>query len=267
MRNFKSILLAILMLSLSACLEGSGSGGSSGGGVGKSGSMARFAISGDYLYTINKEQIMAFDITRPEEPLLYTQSSVGNDIETLFIYKDKLYIGSQGGVYIYDKATPNSNINKVGEFTHVRSCDPVVVADDLAFVTLQSGSSCRVNSVENSLQVLDVQDPFNPVLSKDSQGFENTRRLIEPKGLGIDNNILFICDGAGGLKVFNVDKTTDEQGGAVTVDLTFNRDATRSEINCYDLIPYNNTLIVSNGEDVRQFDYSQLPMVELGRIK
>jgi hypothetical protein len=26
-------------------------------------------------------------------------------------------------------------------------------------------------------------------------------------------------------------------------------------------------LIVSNGDDVRQFDYSKFPMIELGRIK
>jgi len=40
-----------------------------------------------------------------------------------------------------------------------------------------------------------------------------------------------------------------------------------ADVNCYDVIAHKSLLIVSNGDDVRQFDYSHFPMVELGKIK
>lgn len=238
----------------------SNSSSTSDGSSGKGGSQARFAISGDYLYTLNKRELEAFDISQPDDPLPYTKDSVPFDVETLFSYKDHLYIGAEGGVYIYSKPTPSQGLEKVGEFTHVKSCDPVVVENDLAFVTLNSGSSCRLESGENSLQVLDVKNPLKPKLL-------TTRNMIEPKGLGIDNGRLFICDGVGGLKVFSVEQYDHNETNETEVTLTFDRNSTVSDIDCYDVIPYNQNLIVSNGSDVRQFDYSVFPMVELGRIK
>ncbi len=268
MKNY--IISLVFVAGLVGCGGTSGSSSSdsstsSGGGiiagnVGKGGSQARFVISGDYLYTLNKRDLEAFDITQPDNPLPYTRDSVSFDVETLFSYGKYLYIGAEGGIYIYTKPTPSRGLEKVGEFTHVKSCDPVVVSNDLAFVTLNSGSSCRLNSGSNALEVLDVEDPLNPKLLM-------SRSMIEPKGLGIDNNKLFICDGVGGLKVFDVNSSKNSETNETKVDIIFDRDSTLADINCYDLIPYNKNLIVSNGDDVRQFDYSHFPMVELGRIK
>ncbi len=235
------------------------SGGSSSKS-GKGGSQARFAISGDYLYTLNKRELEAFDISMPDNPLPYTKDSVDFDVETLFSYKDHLYIGAEGGVYIYSKPTPSQGLEKVGEFTHLKSCDPVVVENDLAFVTLNSGNSCRLNSGANALQVLNIKDSLNPKLI-------TTRNMIEPKGLGIDNGKLFICDGVGGLKVFSVEQYDNNETNETQVNIIFDRNSTVANIDCYDVIPYNKNLIVSNGDDVRQFDYSKFPMIELGRIK
>ncbi len=246
--------------SASSSDSSSGAGGNNGGVVGKGGSQARFVISGDYLYTLNKRDLEAFDITEPDNPLPYTRDSVSFDVETLFSYGEYLYIGAEGGIYIYTKPTPSKGLEKVGEFAHVKSCDPVVVDNDLAFVTLNSGSSCRLNSGKNALEVLDVKDPLNPKLLM-------SRNMIEPKGLGIDDNKLFICDGVGGLKVFDVASSENNETNETKVDIIFDRNSTLADINCYDLIPYNKNLIVSNGDDVRQFDYSHFPMVELGRIK
>jgi len=270
----KYIIVAIVAIYLIGCSEGSSAGGSSdssagsmGGKTGKGGSMARFAISGDYLYTLNGREITAFDISRPSDPLPYTRDSVPWDVETLFSYGEYLYIGAEGGVYIYNKPTPSRGMELKATYSHVRSCDPIVVEDGFAYVTLNNGSSCRVQNGANALEVLDVQDPLNPKISINSQGLENSKNMIDPKGLGVDGNILFVCDGVGGLKVFDINKTENNETNQTTVDLLFNRDSTISEVDCYDVIPYQKNLIVSNGEDVRQFDYSQLPMVELGRIK
>lgn len=239
----------------------------SGGATGKGGSMARFAISGDYLYTLNKKEITAFDISIPSKPLPYTSDTLPWDVETLFSYGDNLYIGAEGGVYIYNKPTPSKGMAEVGKFVHVRSCDPVVVEDGFAYVTLNNGSACRVQNGANMLEVLDIRDPLNPTAAKMSDGNNTTRNMIDPKGIGIDKNRLFICDGAGGLKVFDINKTENNETNQTTVDLYYERKNTIDDIACYDLIPNNGNLIVSNGDDVRQFDYTHLPMKELGRIK
>ncbi len=264
----KNILIATI---LAGFLTGCGSGGSSssgsadsnnGGGStgGQGGSMARFAVSGDYLYTLNKRDLEVFDISIPDKPLPYTRDSVPFDVETLFSYGDHLYVGAESGVYIYSKPTNSANMKQIGQFTHMKSCDPVVVEDDVAYVTLRSGSSCRVQSGENTLQVLDVRNPVKPKLI-------TTKNMIEPKGLGIDNGTLFVCDGVGGLKVFHTQKGENNETNETTVTITFDRNSSLSEINCYDVIPYNKNLIISNGDDVRQFDYTHFPMQELGRIK
>ncbi len=229
------------------------------GSVGKGGSMARFAISGDYLYTINQNEMELFDISEPSHPYPHAKVQVPFDVQTLFSYKTYLYIGAESGMYIYDNSTP-SNPTHISDFTHAKSCDPVVVEDDLAFITLNKGSTCRLNSGENTLQVVDIKNPEQPKLLK-------TMGMWSPKGLGIDDGTLFVCDDSAGLKVFDVTKYDHNETNETRVDLLLDSNNTLKNINCYDLIAYKNNLIVSNGDDVRQFDYSHFPMVELGKIK
>ena len=70
-------------------------------------------------------------------------------------------------------------------------------------------------------------------------------------------------DGGSGLKVFELKRGEESQDVEIDLELK----SSDSEIDCYDVIAHDNTLIVSNREDIRQFDYSSLPMEELGRIK
>jgi len=274
----KYIIAIILSVFLAGCGSSGASGGSDSctggaagdggsGATGKGGSMARFTISGDYLYTLNKSEITAFDVSESDRPLPYTKDNVPWDVETLFSYGDYLFIGAEGGVYIYSKPTPSRGMELKASYTHVKSCDPVVVEDGFAYVTLNKGSTCRLQSGENSLQVLDVQDPLNPKLSQDSDGNDNVKQMIDPKGLGVDGNSLFLCYGVGGLKVFDINKKKNSETNQTIVNLSFDRTSTIDEVDCYDVIPNNKNLIVSNGDDVRQFDYSRFPMIELGRIK
>ena len=275
MKYIIALATAIIFIGCGSSGAGGGSNGGSngagspkgGGATGKGGSMARFAISGDYLYTLNKKEITAFDISIPSKPLPYTSDTVPWDVETLFSYGDYLYIGAEGGVYIYNKPTPSKGMAEVGKFVHVKSCDPVVVEDGFAYVTLNNGSDCRVQNGVDMLQVLNIKDPLNPISAKMSDGNDTIRNMIDPKGLGVDGNSLFICDGAGGLKVFDINKTENNETNQTTVDLYYERENTIDDIDCYDVIPNNGNLIVSNGDDVRQFDYTHLPMKELGRIK
>lgn len=223
--------------------------------TGKAGSMARFAIVGDYLYTINSSQMNIFDISDASAPQSISKVHLPWDVETLFAYGSYLYIGSSSGMYIYDNAIPTQP-TQLTTFSHAQSCDPVVVQQDIAYVTLNSSSYCWNNSGINRLEIIDVQNPKTPILLKQVD-------MWEPKGLSIDNNLLFICDGSAGLKVFDVNKTENNS----TISIALSSITNESDLDCYDVITSNNHLIVSNSKDIRQFDYSSFPMQELGRIK
>jgi len=224
--------------------------------TGQSGSRAQYAIVGDYLYTVNSGVMDIFDISDASQPTPVSKVRLPWDVETLFAYKDYLYIGAESGIYIYDNSIPIQPTS-IAKFSHVQSCDPVVVSDDIAYVTLNTESRCWDNRTGvNRLEMLDVRDPKNPKLIK-------TLDMWAPTGLGVDGNKLFICDGKSGLKAFEV--TKNDNNGSIAIDLDIK--SSNTEINCYDVIAHKDSLIVSNSDEIRQFDYSSFPMEELGRIK
>jgi len=228
----------------------------SSNGSGHGGSLARFAISGDYLYTINREEMTIFDVSDASKPQKASKVHLPWDVETIFGYKDYLYIGSNSGMYIYDNTIPVQP-TQITNFRHVQSCDPVVVSDDIAFVTLNTRSNCWVaDDGANRLEIISVASPQNPKLIK-------TIDMWSPTGLGVDGTHLFICDGDSGLKVFDINKTDENGSIAVNVNVL----DSYGDINCYDVIAFDDTLIVSNHNNIRQFDYSSFPMEELGEIK
>lgn len=206
---------------------------------GLGGSMARFAVYGNYLYAINSSELKLFDIASPTDPVSSSTISIGWDIETIFPYNDKLFIGSQTGMFIYDLATP-SDPSYLGEFAHVRSCDPVVVEGDYAYVTLRSGNLC--GGFTNQLDVIDISTLSSPQLIK-------SYPMTEPYGLGVDNGQLFVCDGDDGLKVYSV---------ADPYAIDQNLLSHQAEINTFDVIPYNNVLMMIGEDGLYQYDYSNI---------
>ena len=224
--------------------------------TGKAGSMARFALSGDYLYTINNREMNIFDVSTASNPTKVSKVHIPFDVETIFAYKQNLYIGANSGVYIYDNSMPTQP-TRISEFIHAQSCDPVVMWEDIAFVTLNTGRDCRNKlSDVNSLEIIDMKDVENPRLIKAID-------MWEPTGLGVDGSNLFVCDGDSGLKIFDINKS--ENNGTVDVSIVLKEKD--ESIDCYDVIAYQNTLIISNRENIRQFNYSSFPMEELGEIK
>ncbi len=51
-----------------------------------------------------------------------------------------MFLGSTNGMYIYDISAPDTP-KYVSELQHVTSCDPVVVDDKYAYVTLRGGNN------------------------------------------------------------------------------------------------------------------------------
>jgi len=254
--NTKMLLTLSLASLFVACGGSSNSSSSSSSSSGQGGSMARFAISGDYLYTINEREMNILEIKDASKPKKVSKIHVPFDVETLFSYNNTLYVGSNSGMYIYDKSTPTQP-TRIAEFSHAQSCDPVVVADDVAYVTLNQGSECWMGrGGVNRLEIVDVKTPSNPKLIKAID-------MFEPSGLGVDGNNLFICDGSNGLRVYGISKK-DNNG---TVDVSLTPKESLTNIDCYDVIAQKKHLVISNDKNIRQFSYETFPMEELGQIK
>ncbi|HEY0750025.1 MAG TPA: hypothetical protein VGD26_02650, partial [Chitinophagaceae bacterium] len=123
--------------------------------VGMGGSMARFTITRDRLYTVGDNELDAFNITDATNPNHTSNKPLPWGIETIYPFKDNLFIGSTSGMYIFSISNPDNPV-QVGQFAHARSCDPVIADDNYAYVTLRSGSECL--GYTNQLDVVAVNN-------------------------------------------------------------------------------------------------------------
>ena len=212
----------------------------SGSSVGVNSSMSQFVLYNDYLYSVINNTMSTFDLSG-NKPVKVTESIyLGWNVEAIFSYKDNIFMGASTGMVIYSISNPLKP-----EYTSSVSLalgrHPVVVENDIAYVA--------VNSQNNNLLIYDVSDVKSP------------RRIAaynmkNPKGLGIDNGILFVCDD--GLKVFDA----SEPKTLMTKLL-----AHYSDIEGYDVIPFNNVLIMMAEDGLYQYDYSDLSEIkELSKL-
>jgi hypothetical protein len=202
-------------------------------GVG--GSMARFALVNNSLYTVGVSDLTVFNISNPVDPIFITNTTIGWSIETVYPFQNKLFIGSATGIFIYDITDP-SDPKQLGQFSHFTSCDPVISDGQNAYATLRTGNRCNGNV--NELDVIDINNLSNPVLKK-------TYSLSNPFGLSKDGNLLFICDGSNGLKVYNASDPSSLQ-----LIKTFDG------IDTYDVIAYNGIALVVAKNGLYQYNYS-----------
>ncbi len=207
-------------------------------GVG--GSMARFGMYDDYLYVVDQANLHILDIKEAENPKDIGKQSVGWDVETMFVYDDHMFFGTQSGMRIFSLEVPTVP-TYISDFWHITSCDPVVVADGYAYVTLRGGNDC--GSTVNRLDVLQLSANYT------DNTLVGSYPLHGPYGLGIDDDILFVCDGDAGLKVYDVSDKTQIDDHMIS---------SFPNINAYDVIPLNNFLFMIGDDGFYQYDYSDL---------
>lgn len=226
-----------------ASTPSSGGAGKSLSPIGKGGSMARFAIVNQRMYTVSNSDLNVFDITVPDDPVYKNKVNVSSwNVETIFPFRDKLFIGSQNGMFIYNLANPD-NPHSIGQFSHVQSCDPVIADDNFAYVTLRSGTACQ--GFTNQLEILQLGNLTDPKLVK-------VYPFTNPHGLSKDGDLLFICDGADGLKIYNC---ADVNSLQLIKHL--------SGIDTYDVIADNHIALVVASDGLYQYDYSDLNKIHL----
>jgi len=256
-RWFAVLTAGIFALNFGGCQNNSYTDPSST--TGEAGSMSRFAIIEDTLYAINSAKINAIDISIPTAPLKASRTDAAWGIETLFAYNNYLYVGAFDGMYIYEQEVSTGDLTLVGHTSHARSCDPVIVSQDVAYVTLHAGGGCSVSNT-NVLELYNVSDPskVTQILSKN---------MWEPKGLDIDGNQLFVCDGDAGLKVYDINRTATEVNATYTdINVTLTRAMNDSTLDCYDLIAHNNILYISNEDSIVQYSYTGETLTKLSTI-
>ena len=206
------------------------------------GSMTRFLPINGYLYTINFNELVLFQIGSDYRPSPWIKKNTQTQAETLFQLNDLLFVGSVNGMLIYD-ISDAANPNYINRIEHMRSCDPVVADANYAYVTLRGGTNCFTDI--NELQIIDIQDTQNLSLV-------SRKDMYNPHGLGIYNDHLIICDGTAGIKIIDVSKPT-EPIIVNNAPIKFAYDV---------IIDYPHALIVGD-TDLYQYDISNLPEIQL----
>jgi hypothetical protein len=205
--------------------------------TGQGGSMATFAIVGNYLYSVREDQLKVFDITDQDNPQLKKTENIGFTIETIFPFKDKLFIGSPTQIFIYsidDPANPQKLSSAISP-TVMRRCDPVVAKDSVAYATLRTNGPC--GGTQSILAVYNIKDVTNPV-----QVF--TYLVSEPYGLGYSGDVLYVCDRQNGLLLFDI--SDPYKPTLLDVNLTDGL--------YQDVIPYENILICRTTTGIILYD-------------
>ena len=207
--------------------------------VGVGGSLARFTINQGTLYAVDESSLRVFALDNPAEPKFKGVNQLGWGIETIFPYKDMLFIGSMTGMHIYGVEDPLAP-ELYSTVEHVRNCDPVVVQNDVAYVTMWSGVDCGPGV--DQLMVVDVRNPRSPKTLQEIP-------MSNSHGLGVDEDKLFLCAGPKGLKVLDI----LEDGTVGDVRTTAGDFPAKDVI----VLPRQQRLIVLGWEQagVRQYDY------------
>ncbi len=222
----KHIIVYILALFLFGCTKESADSSSFAGPTGQGGSLARFTIVGNYLYAVDKQNLKVFDVSASSKPVFVRTVPVGFEIETIYPFKDKLFIGSTTVVHIFSIADPAfpEKLSVAVSPTVIRRCDPVVAKDSVAFATLRANGPC--GGTGSILAVYDIKDILHPVQKAQYS-------VVEPYGLGYSGNVLYVCDRFNGLMVFDI---TDPFKPVLIKSI--------AALQPVDVIPYNNVLIV-----------------------
>jgi hypothetical protein len=97
-------------------------------------------------------------------------------------------------------------------------------------------------SSNNQLDVVDISNKANPTRIR-------SYSMVNPHGLGIENSVLFVCDGTEGLKIYNASDVNM---------ISSNLISQFPDIHAFDVIPGNGILFLIGDDGLYQYDYSNL---------
>lgn len=236
------LLFFSLLFAICACTQDADIALNSNSSTGQGGSLARFAVVGDYLYTLELDALQWFEVQTDGSLDAKGSKTLSQGQETIFPLGNLLFLGAASGLSIFE-------INSTGEpefrseVQHVLACDPVVANASYAYVTLRLESCAgffRPGNTQDVLNIYDVQDIENatPIASYP---------MNDPRGLGLAGDILFVCEGENGLKILDISDPLN----VVTINSI-------TDIHVNDVIVLADKLLAIGPELIIQYDYSDL---------
>jgi hypothetical protein len=148
----KSIIVPFLVfvMVIQGC-EKSSESAATAASSGANGSMTRFITYNNFLYIVDHTSLKAYDISNPT-PVLKKITSVGFNIETIFEYQGKLFIGSNNAIFIYGLLNPEQP-SLISQFSYfIPGKDPVVAIDSVAYSTTRN-----LNGQGGNLNVVNIK--------------------------------------------------------------------------------------------------------------
>jgi hypothetical protein len=250
MKLIYTLFVATIVCTSSACSKFGDSSAAGGGEVsGKGGSMARFTIYNGFMYTVDATTLTTYNLSNPANPSLTSQQNIGFEIETIFPFNGKLFIGSTSVIHIFDLADPAkpAKLSEAISPTVMRRCDPVVAKDSVAYATLRTTAAC--GNTQSILAVFDIKNIRQPIQ-------KTTLPLQSPNGLGYADTALYVCDN-GTLRMFNIKNAyTPVAQGQPIVN------------NAIDVIPYYPLLFCQTSNGVLLYNITNLfQPIQLSEIR
>ncbi|MBL0744727.1 LVIVD repeat-containing protein [Chryseolinea lacunae] len=229
----KFYILLMMVLAVFACDD---SGGPTANTLtGRGGSLARFAVTETHLYAVEDATMKVYQFMDDGALEKINEVDLGSGAETIYATGQRVFIGKNDGMVAFDITNPANPVYYTS-YAHFVSCDPVVVQDTMAYVTLRS-SGCRPSGA-NQLDVVNIKDPMHVSVV-------GSYALTEPYGLGIDGGLLFVCEGDHGLTLLDVSEPLNAKIIKHYPDY-----------HAYDVIPNHGTLILTGNDGVAQYDYT-----------
>ncbi len=241
------IYLAILLISCAETSDGDFSLGSGDGVQVISGSTTGFAIVDDFLYVLNKDGLKVLSIAT-ENPAQISTITITETAETIFQYENNLLIGTQSGMLIYNIDDPASPQFMSSVF-HQTACDPVIAKDDIAYLTIREGLNCNNRAGVNRLIVVDISNLEGPVELEQIS-------MLNPRGLTIFGDNLYVCEGDFGLKQFDISDKENPVFEKIYQNIESN-----------DVIAVGETLIITGDDGISQYQIENDGLTLLSAFK
>lgn len=168
-----------------------------GSTVKNKGTINRIAYSNNHLFVIGRTDIHTF-IDNGAQFAKGTNKKIGEDLETIYLYNNKLFVGTNSEMIIL-----TNSVSPVitSTYSHVVTCDPVLPLNNIAYLTLRSTGENGCAGNVNRLEVVDISNINNPVQL-------TTVNMDSPYGMATLSNYLFIAQGNNGISVMDI--TTPE---------------------------------------------------------
>ncbi|CAG5081999.1 LVIVD repeat-containing protein [Parvicella tangerina] len=223
-----------------------------GAGGDVKGTLNKITTLNNYAYVVGDNEVYVFSDNGNSMAYVNRIYTNASDVETIYPYDNYLYLGTQSSMELYSTTDPSSP-SHVSEYWHPTSCDPVLPTGDVAYLTLRSADNSGCAGDENTLDVLDMTDVFEPQPL-------NTVVMDSPYGIGLDGDYLWIGEGNNGLTLLNNADPTNP-----TIIKTF------TGVQAYDVIPnpyQANAIYVTgdNGMELYEVDYNTLTITPVTAI-